>query len=365
MRLSRLAKDCIGEVPPYIPGKNIEEVASSYGLEPEKVVKLASNENPLGPSPLAKEAVLNASGKFHLYPDPEAGKLSTALKDYLGVESEVAVGNGSDDLLEQMAKIFIGNGDEAMVATPSFSYYPILTRMYGGRVKEVPLEEGVKSFSLNIGRVLSAIGDKTRIIFLCSPNNPTGNLISEGKIEEVLQSNKVVVLDEAYAEFAGRSLVELTEAYSNLVVTRTFSKAFGLAGLRVGYCACSEEIKELILRVKQPFNVSSLAQSAALAALEDREHLERSIALTRKGRVEILREVRPIGLRAYNSHANFVLIRGKKGSNHAERLLQRGIIVRGCSSFPGLNEDYFRVSVGLEEQNRVFLRELKELAKGD
>ncbi len=361
MKLEELVKGCIKEVPPYVPGKSIEEIAESYGIDAESIIRLASNENPLGPSPLAVKEAFEALKASHLYPDPEAKELCSALKDYLNVNSEIVVGNGSDDILEQVVKIFLTPGDEAIIATPTFSYYGILVKMYGGTAVQIPLKEGQDSFSFDVNALLNSIGDKTKLVFICSPNNPTGNLISESEMEEILEKGKIVVLDEAYAEFTESSLAGLTEAYSNLVVTRTFSKAFGLAGLRVGYCACSSELRELILRVKQPFNVSLVAQKAALAALKDREHLERSVKLAKEGREFILKEARALGLRAYDSQGNFVLIKAEGRPEIVEELFRRGVIVRGCGSFPGLSEDYFRVSVGLEEENRRFVESLREI----
>jgi len=356
MRLEREVKDFIREVPPYVPGKSTGEISSAYGLEKEEVVKLASNENPLGPPPGALKAVREALGDSHLYPDPEARELSQALQHHLGVESEVAVGNGSDDLLEQVAKLFLRPGKEAVIAPPTFSYYGILARIYGSSIREVPLKEDGKGFSLPLEEIISSLSKKTGLIFLCSPNNPTGSTVREDEVEELLGEGKMVVMDEAYAEFADSSLAQLTENHDNLVVTKTFSKAFGLAGFRVGYCACNQELKELILRVKQPFNVSSIAQKAALAALEDKEHLRRTIELVKKGREFIIEGAKKLNLNPYPSQGNFVLIRSQKGV--AERLLPYGVVVRSCFSFPGLDESYFRVSVGREEENRKFIQSL-------
>ncbi len=352
-------KESITRVPPYIPGKSPEEIAEKYGVDKDKVVKLASNENPLGCSPEVEREVCQAARDVWKYPDPEAKELVAELKEYLGVASEIVVGNGSDDMLEQLAKLFIEPGREAIITPPTFSYYGILVKMYGGTLREVPLVEKDVSFEFNIDALCNAISRSTAMVFLCSPNNPTGNLLSG--LEEVLETGVMTVVDEAYAEFSGKSFVELTESYSNLAVTRTFSKAFGLAGVRLGYCVCSPELKELIMRVRQPFSVSLLAQKAGIAALRDKEHLRRSVELARKGREFIVREARKIGIKAYNSETNFVLMRHEKGAEIVEELMKSGIIVRGCASFPGLNEEYFRVSIGTEEQNRLFISRLKEV----
>lgn len=361
MKLEKFVKKSISNVPLYVSGKTIEEIASIYGIEVDNIIRLASNENPLGPSPAALEAAEEALKVSHLYPDPEAKDLCSALKEYMNINSEIVVGNGSDDVLEQIVKIFVEYGNSALIAVPTFSYYSILVKMYGGIPYNIPLKKGKNSFSFDVNSILNSVESKTKLIFICSPNNPTGNSISESELEEILETEKVVVLDEAYKEFSESSMAELTETYSNLVVTGTFSKAFGLAGLRAGYCACNTALKELILKVKQPFNVSFVAQNAALAALKDVEHLERSVKLARNGRECIIKRARGLGLKAYDSQGNFVLIKVEGKPEIVEDLFRKGIIVRGCGSFPGLSEEYFRVSVGLENENKMFVDSLREI----
>jgi histidinol-phosphate aminotransferase len=324
------------------------------------VVKLASNENPLGAPERAVEAIRGAAAEVNLYPEPFADELRHALSEYVSLPEEcILVGNGSDDVMEQCAKAFLSTGDSAVITPPTFSYYRILITMYGSRCVEVPLIEGESEYSFNEEMLLSAASG-AKLLFLCSPNNPTGNLIRESLLREVLEGGAVVVLDEAYAEFAERSFAPLVKHYENLIVLRTFSKAFGLAGVRVGYCLASEEVISYLARVRQPFSVSLIAQVAARAALEDREFLRRSVVLVKEGREYLIKELKKLsGVKPFASHANFVLFR-TEGEGIAEELLKRGIIVRGCEPF-GLDARYTRVSVGLPEENRRFIAALREV----
>ncbi len=358
--IERLVKEEIRRVPPYIPGKGVEEIARAYSLPPEKIVKLASNENPLGVPPKAIEAIRASAEKVNLYPEAMADELREALSKYVGAPSEnIVVGNGSDDVMEQCVKVFLSRGEGAVITPPTFSYYRILTTMYGGRCVEAALKEDEEEYSFDEAALLSAARE-AKLLFLCSPNNPTGNLLPEKLLSEVLEEEVVVVLDEAYAEFAGKSYAELVRHHDNLVVLRTFSKAFGLAGLRVGYCIAGESVASYLERVRQPFSVNLLAQKAALAALEDKDFLRRSVEVVRRGRRYITEELRKMGVRAFNSHANFVLFRTER-RDLVEELAKRGIIVRGCESFPGLDERYVRVSVGTPEQNKRFIEALEEV----
>jgi len=356
--IERLLKEEVKRVPPYVPGRSIEEIAREYSLPAEKIVKLASNENPLGPPPGAVEAICRASERVNLYPEPLGRALLQALSGYVGLPEEcILIGNGSDDLLEQCAKAFLSRGDGVLITPPTFSYYRILASMYGGRCIEVPLVEGEEEYSFSEA-LLDAAGE-AKLLFLCSPNNPTGNLLRRSLLEELLEGEVVVVLDEAYVEFAEESFAPLVRHHDNLIVTRTFSKAFGLAGVRIGYSLASEELTGYLLRLRQPFSVNSLAQAAALAALEDEEYLRRSVELVRTGRRYLSRELKKLGMRVFSSHANFLLFRSSMASL-PEELLKRGVIVRGCASF-GLDERYVRVSVGTQEQNRRFVEALEEV----
>ncbi len=359
--IERLVKEEIKRVSPYIPGRSVAEIARVFSLPEERIIKLASNENPLGVPPGAVEAIRENAAKVNIYSDAMAGELRHALSSYLGLPPEnILVGNGSDDVMEQCAKIFLSRGDSAVITPPTFSYYRILITMYGSRCIEVPLREGESDYSFDAGGLCSA-AQKAKLIFLCSPNNPTGNLIPEKLLRDILESGAVVVLDEAYAEFSEKSFVHLVQEYENLIVLRTFSKAFGLAGLRVGYCLANERVIGYLARVRQPFSVNLLAQVAAIAALEDREFLRKSIEIVREGRRYLIEELNKIqGIKPFASHANFVLFRTER-QDIAEELMKRGIITRGCESFPGLDAHYVRVSVGTPEENRRFIAALGEL----
>ncbi len=359
--IERLLRREVMEVPPYVPGKSAGEIAERFGIPEENIVKLASNENPLGVPPAAVEALRRAAEEVNLYPEPFADELRRALAGYLGVPEEcILVGNGSDDLLEQCAKAFLTPKDSAVLTPPTFSYYRILVQMYGSRCVEVPMVEGEEEYAFPESLPEAASGAK--LVFLCSPNNPTGNVVHRSLLEELLELETVVVLDEAYAEFAGESFAPLVRHHENLVVTRTFSKAFGLAGVRVGYCLASEELVGYLARLRQPFSVSLLAQVAALAALRDEPFLRRSVEMVREGREYLGGELRRLGARVYASRANFLLFRTPRG-DLPEELLKRGVIVRGCRSF-GLDDTYVRVSVGTPEQNRRFVEALEEVILG-
>jgi histidinol-phosphate aminotransferase len=362
--IERLLKDYIRDIPPYVPGRSKEEVAKAHGLDPERIVKLASNENPLGPSPEAVRAITHYSGMASVYPTADASGLREALADYLGVRKEqVMAGNGSDEILDLVVKMFLGEGDEAVISIPTFSMYQALTRLYGAKPVFVPMKGG---FEYDVQGMKEAVSERTKIVFVCSPNNPTGTLIPRPGLEELLEEEVVVVVDEAYVEFSEGSFIPLVEDHENLIITRTFSKAFGLAGLRVGYGVANEGIISYMARVKIPFSVNLLAEKAAMAALGDRGHLERSVQLAREGREYLKREIDLIpGLLAYPSQANFLLVDTREtemtAAEIAEELFRRGVITRDCSSFGGLDQYYLRVSVGTREENLRFVEELKEI----
>lgn len=354
--IERLVRKEVEEIQLYVPGKGKESVPLGV-----KAIKLASNENPLGPSPkvLATLRGIETSA-VNIYPDPALKKLRSAISKYLGISEDlIVVGNGSDEVLELSVKIFLNKGDKAIIPVPSFSLYENMVKLYAGRPVYVPLMHG---FGYDGTKFMEAVDRGTKMVFICSPNNPTGSVISRKDLEDLLAERLVVVLDEAYAEFADKSNIDLVKEYDNLIVLRTFSKAFGLAGIRVGYGVACDTAVKYMNKVKLPFSVNNLAQAAALSALEDKEHLEKSIALAKKGRDYIYRELSRIqGVKVFPSQANFLLVytRGKKGVPNS--LLEKGIIVRDCSSFRGLNSEYFRVSIGTQEENELFVAELKEI----
>lgn len=358
-------RDNIKKVLPYVPGKSKKEIAGKYGLKLSEIIKLASNENPLGAPKKAVAQVIKFASQISAYPDAEASELREEISRYIGIKKEcIIAGNGSDEILELAVKLFLNEGDEAIIPVPTFSLYENLVRLYSGRPVLVPLDE---DFQFDCERIIKRISERTKLAFVCSPNNPTGSVISEEDLKRILRSNVVVILDEAYVEFAGISHVKLVNEFENLVVLRTFSKAFGLAGARIGYGVADRRVIDYLLRIKLPFNLNVLSQKAAIGALRDKKHLSRSIKTVREGREFLIKELSMIdGITVYPSRANFLLINleriGKKASEVAEALYREGIITRECSSFK-LNEYYLRVSIGTALENKKFLSKFSNLAK--
>jgi histidinol-phosphate aminotransferase len=356
--IEKLLNPNVKKISPYIPGRRREEIAKEYGIGLKDIIKLASNENPLGPSPEVVETLKKSAGEVSAYPDNEARTLRLEIAKYVGLEKEnIIVGNGSDEVLDLAVKMFLGKGEEAIVPIPTFSMYHSLVKIYSGKPVYVPFDS---NFDYDIDGIVEKISEKTKLVFICSPNNPSGTIIPEEGLLGILEKDVVVVLDEAYVEFSDASNVDKVKEYENLIVTRTFSKAFGLAGLRVGYGVASEKIIDYMLRIKTPFSVNLLAQKAAIASMRDKGHLKRTVALVRRERDALASQLAKIPkIRVYPSKANFILINlkgtGKKSKDVAEALLRKGIIVRDCASFYGMDEYHIRVSIGRPEENEKFL----------
>jgi histidinol-phosphate aminotransferase len=348
----------IKDIPPYIPGESKGNIAREYGLDEASIIKLGSNENPLGPSKKVVDLIKKEAGRVNIYPEDVSDELHQKIAEYLGVdESQVIAGNGSDEILDMAVKMFIEDGDEAVIPIPTFSMYHKLVELYGGSCSYAPLSE---NFSFDIPAILGQITDKTKLVFICSPNNPTGGIISEVGLRKILNEDVIVVLDEAYVEFSAGSFVKLLDDYDNLIVLRTFSKAFGLAGLRIGYGVASREIIEYMLRIRIPFSVNILAQKAAIAALEDKGYLKKSVDLIKEGRAFLIDGLAKAGVKPYPTQANFVFIELDAGSEDVVKALQkRGIIIRDCS-FAGL-DNHIRVTIGTMEENESFLENFKEV----
>lgn len=358
-------RDNVKKIPPYVPGKSKEEIARKYGLKLSEIIKLASNENPLGAPKKAVAQILKFASQVSAYPDAEASELREEISRYIGIKKEcIIAGNGSDEILELAVKLFLNEGEEAIIPVPTFSLYENLVRLYSGKPVFVPLDE---NFQFDCEKIMKKISEKTKLVFISSPNNPTGNVIFERDLRRILRNNVAVILDEAYVEFADVSHVKLVNEFENLIVLRTFSKAFGLAGARVGYGVADEKIIEYMFRIKLPFNANLLSQKAAIGALRDKEHLRRSIRTVKEGREFLTKELSKIdGIVVYQSKANFLLINlegmGKKARRIAEDLYKGGIITRECSSFK-LNEYYLRVSIGTALENRKFLTKFRDIVK--
>jgi histidinol-phosphate aminotransferase len=360
MTIERLVNPHIRALQPYVPGKPIEEVERELGISGS--VKLASNENPLGPSPKALAAVERAIAEVHRYPDGACFALRERLAARLGVdEDQLVFGCGGDEILELVVKTFLAPGDEVVMPWPSFAMYPIVTRGMGGEPVRVPLDA---EMGHDFEALLAAVTDRTKIVFLCNPNNPTGTSYgaeAQASFVSRLPDDVVLFIDEAYYEFVRRSdfpdSIALLAERPATIVLRTFSKIYGLAGLRVGYGIGSPELVGYLERARHPFNVNRLAEAAALAALDDEEHAERTRRLNAAGIDMLTRELGAMGFRVWPSDANYVLV--ETGPGYAEALLREGVIVRPMGGF-GL-DDHIRISIGLPEENEKLVKAIQRV----
>jgi len=349
----------IRRLKPYVPGKPIEELEREMGIT--GAVKLASNENPLGPSRNVLSVIEDSFRHIHRYPDGSAFRLKRSLSAYLDVpEERLILGNGSNELLVLLAECVVRPGDEVVFARPAFVVYPLVTQLLRGVARVVPL----KGDTHDLEGFASVLSDKTRLVFICNPNNPTGTILSRDAIEEFLgkvSPEALVVLDEAYYEYVEDpsyfETLHLLERYPNLAVLRTFSKAFGLAGLRVGYGVAHPTLADAVQRARQPFNVNMLALAAAEAALMDREHVRKVVDLNRRMRRLLEEGLAKLGVRVAPSQANFVYFHVPDAFRIYERLLSRGVIVRP------MGDEALRVTTGTEEETRRFLDAFDEVIR--
>jgi histidinol-phosphate aminotransferase len=355
-------REAILGIKPYVPGKPIEEVKRELGLS--DVIKLASNENPLGPSPRGVEAAGKALESLNLYPDGACFELKEALSAHLGVSSdELIVGNGSDEVIKLLAETFLHPEDEVIIGQYTFSEYEFATRLMGGKLVVIDALD----WHENLAAMAEAITDKTRLIFVGNPNNPLGTIAKKEAVDSLLAKlpqDAILVLDEAYYEYATDpdypQSVDYVKAGKNVVVLRTFSKAYGLAGLRVGYGIAKKEIIDLISRAREPFNVNSLAQTAAVAALGDEEHLGASQRVNEEGKSYLYAQFDRLGLSYIPTEANFIMVQvGRSSREVFQALLQKGVIIRTGNIF-GL-DNFIRVSIGLPEENQRFIAALEEV----
>ncbi|SEI65185.1 histidinol-phosphate aminotransferase [Allopseudospirillum japonicum] len=343
---------------PYQAGKPIEELARELGLDPQKIIKLASNENPLGPSPRIIATLEAAVTEVSRYPDGNGFALKQALAEHLDVLPEqITLGNGSNDVLELIARTYLNPNTAAMYSQHAFAVYPLATQACGAQHQCIPAIH----WGHDLEAMAQAITEHTRIVFIANPNNPTGTWLSEQQIHSFLAqvpASVIVVLDEAYFEYVEESLypngLSLLQQYPNLIVTRTFSKAYGLAGLRVGYSVSSVEIADLLNRVRQPFNVNIMAQVCAQEALADEAYLQQSRALNRAGLIQLEQEIRALGLEYIPSVGNFLCIDFKQDALPIyQALLREGVIVRPVAAYQ--MPHHLRVSVGTEAENQGFI----------
>ncbi|MFP3568865.1 histidinol-phosphate transaminase [Paraburkholderia sp. SIMBA_030] len=353
-------------IAPYIAGKPISELAREFGLDEATIVKLASNENPLGMPESAQRAMAQAASELGRYPDANAFELKAALSERYGVPADwVTLGNGSNDILEIAAHALVEKGQSIVYAQYSFAVYALATQGVGARAIVVP---AVK-YGHDLDAMLAAITDDTRLMFVANPNNPTGTFIEGPTLEAFLDKvprNVVVVLDEAYTEYLPEEKrydsIAWVRRYPNLLVSRTFSKAFGLAGLRVGFAIAQPGLTDLLNRLRQPFNVNTLAQAAAIAVLNDKAFLEKSAALNAQGYRRLTEAFDKLGLEYVPSDGNFVLVRvgndDAAGNRVNLELLKQGVIVRPVGNY-GLPQ-WLRITIGLPEENEAFLAALEK-----
>lgn len=357
-----LATPGVRGLSPYQPGKPLEELEREYGIQ--GAVKLASNENPLGPSSNALAAAHAALDDIQRYPDGNCFVLKQALARHLGVDAgQITVGNGSNDVLELAARAFVGATHEIVFSAHAFAVYSIVTQAIGASAVITP----ARAWGHDLDAMRAAIGERTRLVFIANPNNPTGTWLPARELEAfvlALPRHVLAVVDEAYFEYveesAYASMLSLIARCPNLIVTRTFSKAYGLAGLRVGYAVSTPEVAGVLNRVRQPFNVNAVALAAATAALKDPEHVRRAVAVNRQGMRQIVQGVQRLGWRSIPSVGNFVCVDlGRPADRAYEHLLREGVIVRPIASYGMPN--HLRITVGLPEENERCLKALEKV----
>lgn len=351
-------KPHLDPVPAYQPGKPIAEVLKEYGIE--SAIKLASNENPYGFSSKVKEAIEQSIQNLYFYPDGQAAELRSKLASFLGVgEDQLLFGAGLDEVIQMISRAIFEPGTNAVMGHPSFPMYKINALIEGAEAREIPVKDGV----LDLKGMIEAIDHNTRIVWVCNPNNPTGTYLSESDLLTFLDQvpqEVLIVFDEAYYEYVTASdfpeSISLLSHYPNLIILRTFSKAYGLAGLRIGYSIASPELTAIINKVRKPFNTSYLAQVAAATALLDQDFVTRSVHANREELSYAYQELKRLGLKYYPSQTNFIYIEvPMQGAQLYERMLPHGVIIRPMAG------NYIRVTMGTREQNQQFFTVLERI----
>ena len=368
---SKIGLKHIHAIAPYVGGRPISEVAREYGLDESKIVKLASNENPLGMPKSAHEAMLKAASDLGRYPDSNGFELKNVLSARLGVPADwITLGNGSNDILELAARAVAQAGDEIIFSKHAFAVYPLATQAIGAKAVEIPATEILGHDLPAMLKAVKAAGDRAKLVFVANPNNPTGSYLSAQEIENFLvavPAHVVVVLDEAYNEYLSPNqrydAIAWVKRFPNMILSRSFSKAYGLAGLRIGYGVAQPALTDLLNRIRQPFNVNSLAQAAAIAAFQDSAFLQEGFELNCTGYVQLTQAFDVLGLTYLPSAGNFVLVKVGDDDDAGTRinleLLKRGIIVRPVGNY-GLPQ-WLRISIGLPEENAAFIVALKQI----
>jgi histidinol-phosphate aminotransferase len=362
-----LLKESVSTIPEYVPGKTTEQIAAEYGLDPETIVKLNSNENPRGPSKKAVAAIQKAVASASCYPSADASDLKKALVTYTGfpIENIVASGSGMDSIIDSLNKLFVGPADEVILPVPTFTYYGISAAAHGGTPVYVNRNS---DFSIPVDEILSKVTDRTKIIYLCSPNNPTGNVLDRADVQKLAEKSKAIIfIDEAYVEFSSSgSLISMISEYENIVIGRTFSKAFGLAGLRIGYAVAPKWLASQLLRITPPFSVSILSEIAAIAALNDSKHLQKSVEMVQTERqtlVKAILETTPY--KTWPTEGNFIIadVSPNTSKKAVETFLRCGVAVRSCDSFQNIGQNMIRITVGTKKMNRRVLKAFEVLKK--
>jgi len=351
------------KLPVYKPGRPIEEVARELNIPADSIIKLASNENPLGPSRLALAAMKKALTHAHLYPDGNAFYLKQKLAAKLGVTpAHLALGNGSNEIIEFLGHALLSNEAEVVVSQYCFAVYPIVTALFGAKLVTVP----ATSYGHDLNGMLAAITPRTRLVFVANPNNPTGTIVSPGALKHFIETvppHVVIALDEAYIEFLEEKLDVIAEVASgsrpNLILMRTFSKIYGLAGLRIGFGIGHPELIAALEKVRQPFNINAISQAGALAALEDTKHVEKTQRMSKRGIKFFTRAFRQLNLEVVPSAANFILVRVGDGTRVFSEMQKLGVITRPMGGYQ-LGE-YIRVSIGTPKENDRCLESLKQV----
>lgn len=356
-------RKALNQIKPYTPGRPIWEVQKQLGIE--RVIKLASNENPLGPSPKAIEAIEKSLSGINRYPDAHGTELKKAIATRFSLSpNQLILTNGADELITLISETFLEEGDEIIVPSPSFSEYEFGAHLMGAKVIPVPLDS---RFQFDIDHILSVVTDRTKLIYICSPNNPTGTYLPKLMLEKILHSipkHILVVFDSAYSHFASNEDytdgLEYVRMGHPIIVLQTFSKVYGLAGLRVGFGAAAESIIQSIIRVKEPFNVNSLAQTAAIAAIADEAHVQKTIEVNTTGRKQLYIAFNELGIRYVESMSNFILADfGEDAKKVSELLLLEGVIIRYGDVWELPN--HIRISIGTLEENSILIEEVKSI----
>lgn len=359
-----LARPEISDVIPYIPGKSIEEVKRVYNIK--EVIKLASNENPLGPSPKAIEAMKRALESSHLYPESDSFTLRKKVASFFGInEDELIFSTGAESIILMIALAFLCKDEEAIMGDPSFGDYEIVTKIMGGKVVKVPLRD----FTYDLPAIADRITSRTKLIFICNPNNPTGTIVTEEQTDrfmEIVPPHCIVVFDEAYAEFVKNKDYPKTVKYihnqKKVIIVRTFSKIFGLAGARIGYAMGPKDLIEILRKVVLPFPVNRVAQAGALAALEDKEFTDKVMEVIEQGKQYLYNQFHRLGLEYIPTNTNFIFVNlNMNGDEVCERLLEKGIIIRPGSMWNLPN--YVRITIGKPKENEMLIKALEAILR--